>query len=198
MDRIDVNKLNLCYVCIKTNGDMENQSNSVSHMAMNYGLFMGLALILNFVVFYVMGTPFAPASGYITYAIVIAGIALAMRTYRDNSPEVGVTYGRALGLGTLQALFASLIMAFFTYVLCKIIDKTLIDKLLLVMEEQLLRSGISDSQADTFMPFYKKAMTPLTYSLGMIFSVTFQGFLFSLILAIFFQRKSTNPFHEVE
>ena len=26
---------------------MENQSNSVNHMAMSYGLYMGLALILN-------------------------------------------------------------------------------------------------------------------------------------------------------
>jgi hypothetical protein len=177
---------------------MENQSNSVSHLAMSYGLYMGLALILNSVVFYVMGSPFNRASTYIMYAIMIAGIALTMRAYRDNTSESGVTYGRALGLGTLQALFASLIMAFFTYVLCKIIDKTLIDKLLAVMEEQLLQSGVTDSQADTFMPFYRKALTPLVYSLGMIFSITFWGFLFSLILAIFFQKKSANPFQGVD
>ena len=177
---------------------MENQSNSVNPLAMSYGLYMGLALILNAVIFYVMGSPFSQVSGYITYAIIIAGIGIVMRTFRENHPEAGVPYGRALGLGTLTSLFASLILGFFTFVLFKIVDKTLIDKFLTFMEEQLLRSGITDNQADTFMPMYRKVLTPLTYSLGMIFSITINGFIFSLILAIFFKRKSTDPFHGVE
>jgi len=177
---------------------MENQKNTVSPLAMSYGLYMGLALILSAVIFYVMGTPFSRVSTYLSYAIVIAGITLAMRTYRDNHIEVGVTYGRLLGLGTLLSLFASLILAFFTFVLYKLIDKTLIDKLLSFMEEQFLSSGISDNQTDAIMPMYRKALTPLTYSLGLIFSTTANGFIFSLILAIFFKKKSTDPFHGVE
>ena len=121
----NVNEVYLSYVCIKTNKVMENQSNSVNHMAMSYGLYMGLVLILNSVIFYVMGSPFSNYSGYISYAIIIGGIALLMRTYRDKNAEVGVTYGRALGLGTLQSLFASLILAFFTFVLFKLVDNTL-------------------------------------------------------------------------
>jgi len=177
---------------------MEEQSNSVTPMAMSHGLYMGLALILNSVIFYVMGSPFAPASAYISYAIVIGGIAWTMKTYKENSSEAGVTYGRALGLGTLQSLFASLILAFFTFVLFKLVDKTLIDKFLAFLEEQLVRSGTSESQADTVMTMYRKVMTPLVYSLAQIFSVTFYGFIFSLILAIFFKKQSTNPFHGVE
>lgn len=177
---------------------MENQSNSVSHSAMSYGLYMGLALILNSVIFYVMGSPFSSYSGYISYAIIIGGIALSMRTYRDKNAEVGVTYGRALGLGTLQSLFASIIMAFYSFILFKLIDKTLIDKLLAFTEEQYLHSGISENQVETMMPMVKKMMTPLTFSLGQIFTLTFFGFIFSLILAIFFKKESTDPFHGVE
>lgn len=188
----------MLYVCIKTNIIMESQSNSVSPMAMSYGLYMGLALILNSVVFYVMGSPFSPACSYISYAIIIGGIAMAMRTYRENNPDAGVTYGRALGLGTLQSLFASLIMAFFTFILFKLVDKTLIDKFLAFLEEQIIRSGTSDSQTDMIMTMYKKVMTPLSYSLGQILGVTFMGFIFSLILAIFFKKQSTNPFYGVE
>jgi hypothetical protein len=177
---------------------MEEQSNSVNHMAMSYGLYMGLALILNSVVFYVMGSPFSTTSGYIAYAIVIAGLAMSMRTYKENNSEAGVSYSRALGLGTLQSLYASLILAFFTFVLFTLVDKTLIDKFLSFLEEQLVRSGTAESQADTVMAMYKKVMTPLVYSLVQIFSVTLYGFLFSLILAIFFKKQSTNPFHGVE
>ncbi len=194
----NANEVYLLYVCIKTNEAMEEQSNSITPMAMSYGLYMGVALILNSVVFYVLGSPFAPASGYISYAIIIGGIAWSMRTYKENSSDAGVTYGRALGLGTMQSLFASLILGFFTFVLFKLVDTTLIDKFFAFFEEQLLRSGVSDNQADTMMTMYRKVTTPLTYSFGQVFSVTLMGFLFSLILAIFFKKPSTDPFHGVE
>lgn len=177
---------------------MENQSNSITPFAMTYGLYMGLALILNSVIFYVMGSPFSPVSGYISFLILIAGIAFTMRTYRDHHPEAGVTYGRALGLGTLQTLFASFVVAFFTYVLFKLIDNTLIDKYFAVTEAAYLQSGMSENQIDTMMPMLKKFVTPLTYSFGQIFGVTLMGFLFSLILAIFFKKQPTNPFYGVE
>lgn len=167
-------------------------------MAMTYGLYMGLALILNFVLFYVMGSPFASASGYISYGILIAGITWCLYSYRENHAEEGVAYGRALGLGTLQALFASFIFAFFIFVLFKLVDKKLIDNFLTFLEEQLLKSGVKDDQTETMMTMYRKVMTPLTYSLSQILGITFMGFLFSLILSIFFKKQSTNPFHGVE
>jgi hypothetical protein len=145
-----------------------------------------------------MGSPFARSSGYISYVIIIVGIALAMRTYKENSSDEGVTYGRALGLGTLQSLFASLILGFFTFVLFKLVDTTLIDKLFAFLEEQFIRTGVSENQVETMMTMYKKFTTALTYSFGQVFSVTLMGFLFSLILSIFFKKQSTDPFHGVE
>jgi len=198
VEMIGVNEVYLLYVCIKTNEDMENQSNSVNHMAMSYGLYMGLALILNSVIFYVMGSPFSNYIGYISYAILIGGIAFSMRTLKENNSEAGVPYGRALGLGTLQSLFASVIFAFFTFVLFKLVDNTLIDKFFTFLEEQLIKNGTSDSQTEAVVAMYRKVITPLTYSLGQILSVTFMGFVFSLILAIFFKKQSTDPFHGVE
>ena len=198
VELINENEVYLLYVCIKTNEAMEEQSKSITPMAMSNGLYMGLALILNSVIFYVMGSPFSQISGYISFAIMIGGIAWSMKTYKESSSEEGVTYGRALGLGTLQSLFASLILAFFSFVLFKLVDKTLIDKLFAFTEEQYLRSGISESQIEAMMAMSRKVTTPLTYSLGQILTFTFMGFLFSLILAIFFKKPSTDPFHGVE
>ena len=177
---------------------MENQSNSVTPLAMSYGLYLGLALILNAVIFYVMGVPFSIYCGYITYAIIIGGLILAMKTYRDNHVEVGMSYGKALGLGTLQALFASLVYAFFTFVLFKLIDKTLTDKFLSFLEEQFVKGGVSENQIDALMPMYRKLMSPVFYSFAQLISITFYGFLFSLVLGIFFKKQSTDPFHGVE
>lgn len=177
---------------------MENQSNSVTPLAMSYGLYLGLALILNSVLFYVMGSLFSPACGYLTYGILIGGIGWTMKTFREHQGEGGVTYGSALGLGTLQALFASLIFAFFTFVLFKLVDKTLIEKFLSILEEQFVKAGMNESQIDAMMPMYRKFMSPVFYSLAQIFSITFYGFIFSLVLSIFFKKQSTDPFHGVE
>ena len=177
---------------------MENHSNRITPLAMSYGLYMGLALILNTVIFYVSGDLFSPGSGYLTYAIIIAGTMMAMKAYREEHVEAGVSYGQALGLGTLQALYASLVYAFFNYVLFQLFDKSLTDKFLVVLEEQYLNSGVSENQIDALMPMYKKLMSPVFYSLAQIFSVTFTGFLFSLVIAIFYKKNAANPFHEVE
>ena len=177
---------------------MEKQSNSVKQMAMTNGLFLGLALILNSVIFYVTGFPFAQSSGYVSYALIIGATIWTMYDYRQKDPEAGLSYGRALGLGTLNSLFASLILAFFTFLLFKIVDKTLIEKFLIFLEEQLLKSGAKDAQVDMLMPMYRKFMTPLTYSLSMIFSITLMGFIFSLIIAIFFKKEPKDPFHGIE
>lgn len=177
---------------------MENQNSSITPHAMSYGLYMGLALVVNSALFYVMGQPFSPTTGLVSNIILIAGIVWSMRVYRSNHPDEGFPYGRALGLGTLQSLFASLIMAFYTYVLFVLVDPTLMDKLFTSLEAQLLGGKVGENQVETIITMYRKLLTPLSYAFGIAFSMTFYGFIFSLIIAIFYKKKPTDPFYGVE
>lgn len=177
---------------------MENQNNSVTKEAMNFGLYMGLALVLNSVVFYVTGKPFSTISAYISYALIIGCLSWALWSFREYLGEQGLTYGRALGFGTLLSLFASLIVAFYTFVLYKIVDPGLIDKLLIFIEENLIKSGSPENQVETVINLYKKVLSPLTFSLGQVLNITFLGFILSLIIAIFFRREPSNPFQGIE
>ena len=177
---------------------MENQPNSVAKAAMSYGLYLGLALILSNVIFYVIGQPFSEIAGYLSYVIIIAGIAWAMWTFGQKESADGFPYGRALGLGTLQALFASILVAFYIFILYKFIDPTLTEKLMAFTEEKMLSKGLSSEQVDSMMGMSKKMMTPTVMSVSQLFSLTIMGFLFSLILAIIFKKKPANPFQEVE
>lgn len=177
---------------------MENQSNIATKTAMSHGLYMGLALVLNSVVFYVMGKPFSEMTAYISYVIVIASLVWSIRSFREELGEEGLSYGRALGFGTLLSLFASLIVAFYTFVLYKIIDPGLLDKFMAFLEENLLKTGKPEAQIETVMTMYKKVLTPLIFSIGQILNVTFLGFAFSLIISIFFRRQPSNPFQGIE
>jgi hypothetical protein len=176
---------------------MENQRNSVFSSAMSYGLYLGLALILSQVIFYVSGNPFSQIGGYISYAIILGGIAWGMYLFREKNRAGGVPYGRALGLGTAQAFFASILLGFFIFILYKFIDSGLMDKYFIFMEQKSLESGMSEDKVEVTMDFMKKFTSPLTMGLSTVFSLTLIGFIFSLILAIFFKRNPEDPFGEV-
>ena len=177
---------------------MEQEHHSVNYFAMMYGLYLGLALVLNLLIFYIMGDPFSTVSGYLNYAVMIAGIGYAMWTFAKLNTEEGLPYSRALGLGTLISLFGSIIIAFFTYILYKFIEPGLIDKLLASMEEKLLAGGYKDDMVENMLSVQKKFLTPALLSFGQVFGITLMGFIFSLILAIFFKKEPENPFHGVD
>ena len=177
---------------------MEQEHRSVNYYAMMHGLYMGLALILNQLVFYIAGNPFSDIMGFITYAVLIAGIGFAMWSFAKLNTEEGLPYSRALGLGTLVALFGSTIFAFFTFILYKYIEPGMIDQMLVAMEEKLLAQGYKDEMVEKILGAQKGYMSPAIMSFAQIFSVTLMGFLFSLVLAIFFKKEPENPFYEVD
>lgn len=177
---------------------MENEHQSLNHFAMMHGLYLGFALVLNQLVFYLIGLPFSQVSGFLTYAIIIAGNGFAMWTYARMNTEEGLPYSRALGLGTLVSLFGSLIAGLFTFILYKFIDAGMVDKMLANLEQVLLSQGQSDDLIESVVATYKKIMTPAVVSIAQVISIIFWGFLFSLILAIFLKKEPSNPFHEVQ
>jgi hypothetical protein len=175
---------------------MENQSNTSTKTAMNYGLYLGLALVLTSVVFYVMGKPFS--EGILSYLVIIAILIWGIWSFREELGKAGLSYSSALGFGTLTSLFGSLIYAFYTFVLYKVVDHGLLDKLFVYMEQKMLQAGSPENQIEMLMNLYKKILTPLTLSISQIIGVTLTGFIFSLIIAIFLKRESSNPFQGIE
>lgn len=177
---------------------MEKRSHTVTKEAMNYGLYMGMTLVLNSVVFYVIGKPFSAGTAYLSYLIIIGCLCWALWSFREYSGDSGLPYTRALGFGTLLSFFASLIVAFYTFVLFKIVDPGLMDKLIIFIEENLTKAGRPENQVDMVINMYKKVLTPLTYSIGQVFNLTFLGFIFSLIISIFFRKQPSDPFKGIE
>ena len=177
---------------------MEQEHHSVNHFAMMHGLYLGLALVLNLLIFYVMGDPFSTVSSILSFVILVAGIGFSMWTFAKLNTEEGLPYSRALGLGTLISLFGSVIIAFFTYILYKFIEPGLIDKLMASMEEKFLAAGYKDDMVENMLSMQKKMMTPAIMSVSQLFGITFFGFLFSLVLAIFFKKEPEDPFYGVD
>lgn len=160
--------------------------------AMNYGAVIGLILIIISVLFYMFSDSMSAVQTYIGYAVLIAGIVIGTKNYRDTVLGGYIDYGQCLGSGTLIAFFSAIIMAFYTYIFFTFIDASLIDILLEQIEEQMIENGSSDEEIEIAMSYTSKFMTPFWMSIGSVFSYTFWGFVFSLIISFFIKRKDES------
>ncbi len=161
--------------------------------SMNFGAIVGLAFIVYAVILFLFGLENSTTAGYINYLILIVGIFVGTKQFRDNFNNGLITYANALGSGTSIAFFASLILALYMYVFVTVIDPDAIDKMRVLAEERFLDKGMPDDQIEKAMEMNQKFMTPAFLSLMTVPTFTFFGFLFSLVTSAIL-KKEGDPF----
>lgn len=172
---------------------MEKKSNSVFKAALNHGLILGLALVIFAVLLFIFNLHLNKYLGYVNYVIIIAFLIWGVKSYRDNSLNGVISYGKALGFSTIIVLIASLIFGIYNYLLISIIDPDYIEKMLALAEEQLLKQGIPDEQIEMGLSLQKKMMSPVLISLFSFLGMMFWGFIISLITSAFL-KKEGDPY----
>jgi hypothetical protein len=103
-----------------------------------------------------------------------------------------ITYGQAVGAGTVMFVYVSIIMAVFTYLLWGVIDPELVKKSMAMSEEAMVSKGVPQAGIDAGMAFTAKIMKPGIMAVFSIFFTMFFGVIYSLIVSIFV-RKEGNP-----
>jgi hypothetical protein len=174
---------------------MESNKNLLMNKAMVWGGIVALASMIVTSIFYATDNMFSPAASWISFMVYVGGIILATLSYKKTIEEkTPFPYSKALGLGVATTFFASLILAVFTFVLYKIIDPGLFDKMMVLAEEQLLNYGFSDEMVEQQIDMQRKMMTPAILSLTEVFRVTLNGLIISLITSIFLRKKGGNGY----
>ena len=172
---------------------MEEKSNSYFKSALNYGLMLGLALVIFAVLLFIFNLHLNKYLNYINYVIIIAFLIWGVKTYRDTSLNGVISYGKALGMSTVIVLIGSLIFGIYTYLLITVIDPDYIEKTLAMIEEQLLKQGMSDEQIEMGLSLQKKMMSPVLMSLFSFLGMMFWGFIISLITSAVL-KKEGDPY----
>ncbi|MCB0819811.1 MAG: DUF4199 domain-containing protein [Bacteroidetes bacterium] len=162
--------------------------------ASKHGFFLGLALILMQTIFYLADIQVNSGIGYLSYLVLIGGLFLAIKAYRDQHNNGYLKYGRAVGYGVLVSLFSGIIASVFVFILYGIIDPGLIDKLLLESENAMMDQGLDGEQLEMAMEMNKKFMTPTMMSIFGVIGQVFMGLVFSLVLAVFLKKEDANTF----
>ncbi len=155
--------------------------------ALNYGLFIALALAILTLIIYLSGLIAETRISYLNYLILLLGAIFSILKYRDEHSGGFISYGRALGFGTLSAFFASVFFAVFTYIFYRLIAPDAIEQLRVSAEINMLEADpdATDQQIDMVLRF----INPFILAITSVFSVTFMGFIFSLVAAAFLKKS---------
>ena len=172
---------------------MEEKPVSVMKSSLTYGIYLGIVSILLSVVLYVMGYTFEKWVQYTSYPIILGGILWAQIAFK-KALGGEMTYGQALGVGTMTVVFAGVLSGIYAYLLYAVIDPPLLDQLRLVTEQQMLERGVPDEQLDAMVAMASKFQKPPIMAIMAIVVSGFLGFVISLITSIFTKK---NPSDEV-
>ena len=179
---------------------------SVWQATLNSGLILGFVLVIYTLLLYFLDQTFNRSLGLVSILIIIIGLVLGIKSFRDDARGGIMSYGQGIGAGTVIGLYAGIIGAIFTFLLYEVIDPDLVGKLLTVTEERFLESGrFPEEMMDQMMERQKKLMTPWIMSIGAIINYVFFGVVISLIACIFlkkegtpFQQEATEPAEKAE
>lgn len=175
---------------------MEHSKSFFWNHAMKWGLYLSLALMAESLIFYMVGKTGSPVESWIMYLLILTGIVVATNDFKnksgDNQP---FSYGNTLGYGVSVVLFASIVMAVYTFILYQFVAPELLEKLLLDLEEAYLNAGLADDMVEQQVKMLKTFMTPGILAFSQIFSLVFIGFVIALISSLFLKKNNQDGFN---
>lgn len=174
---------------------MEEKSTSKTKAILINGIILGLALTVFSVLLYIFNLNMKSYMDWFNYLIILGVVIYATKTYRDNNLNGSMTYGQALGLGTLILLIGVFIYSIYNYIFLTVIDPDFLDKVLAIAEESLLDKGLSDDQIEMSMSISRKMATPVISSISGFVGKSIFGFILLLISSAFL-KKEGDPYQE--
>lgn len=173
---------------------METKPNNFISHTLNYGLLTGGGLVLFSLLMYSLDIDFKNPLMYLAFLILAGGIFLGIKSYRDKCLGGFISYGKCIAVGTMISLYASILLAIYSYLFFTFFDQSMVQKVLDATEEDLIKKGMPDEQIEIAMKYTAKFMQPLWMSVMSILMYTFWGTIISLIFGIF--TKKVDPSFE--
>jgi hypothetical protein len=157
-----------------------------------YGLLIGLASFIIFVVSTYVPEDRRSLLNYTGIFIMAFGVYFAMKETRDHAGIL--PYGRALGLGTLTALIAGVSDGILSYIFCKFINHGFIIDLRTRVMDIVDKSGNQNNaeQVTMFKKMLPVIISPGSQAVGDIIWLVFIGFIISLIVAAILKKDQTG------
>jgi len=171
---------------------MENQAPSPGKFAMNYGLVLGLILILISVVMYVTGMQLEGEQWpmYVYYAIFPIVIIYAISQYKKSNANL-LSLGQALKVGVLIAIISAILFAVYGLIFNYIIDPEFQGLAMEAMRDKLLENpNMTEEIVDQQMAMIEKFQNPILGSAFWIALSAIFGLIYSLIGGLVMKKEA--------
>lgn len=170
---------------------MENnyEKNSIYKNAMNYGLILGLAIVIYTMVLHFMGAGQNRIAAWGSVVFTAVAISVGNRTLRDKFQGGFISYGRSLGSAVLIAAFGGVIHGIFIYIFYSFISPESMQEIFIAMEENMLQQGSPEEQIEMAMKMAKSFTNPFMMSISAVFGGAFWGLIIGLIVSAFVKRE---------
>ncbi len=172
---------------------MENKKYPSWKFALTYGLYIGVALIVLSLIFYLLDLHTEKWTSYLSYVILLLGILLAQMHYRDKHLDGYITFGQSFSVGFLTGLFASIIAAIFSFFFISYLGEDYVETLLeKTMVELEANPDLTDEQIEQSMSMVQKFMTPGIMTIFGLLSSTFVSLILALIAGAFTKKQDNS------
>ncbi len=176
---------------------MENQQLSSGKYALNYGLIFGVLIIVYSLILFIVDVDFESMRnfGYVNYVIILIGMVLGMKAFRNKASSM--TYGKGFGLGFLIGLYAFILVAIYSYIYFVAINPGIVEEIMQMTEQKMLEQNpnMSDSEIETALEMTQKFTSPLWMTIWGFVTNIVVSLILALIVAIFFVKKE-NPMEQ--
>lgn len=154
-----------------------------------HGILMGLALIAVSLILHLLDLSREPWAIVPSVVVMWTLITLGLLQIRNRKLDGFISYGKALGTGTLLSLVAAMLLAIYTYIFLEFIDPGFIDSIMEKAYNDMQAQGSSEAEIDMAMKITEGFTNPFVMAFTGIFTNVLLGFLGSLIIAAAVKRE---------
>lgn len=172
---------------------MENTTTSsvtTTSAGLRYGVIIGIVTILYSFVLMMLNMEQQTGAGFVTFAILIAGIVLAHKYYKQHNAGF-MSYGQGLGIAAIEGAVIGLLSGVFRYIYITFIDPQYMENMMNGIRAKFEADGkMSDEQIDQAMQMTQKFSG--TGPVSIVFAVlgtAFFAFLLSLLISAITKRN---------
>jgi hypothetical protein len=174
--------------------EQELEQVTVKQVAIKWGLYLGMAFIVFFMITLLADLVGNQTLSYLNYVLMAVFAYMAQKSFKDDGNGF-MSYKQGLGIGTLMTVVASGISVIFSYIYVKFLDDSMIQIIIDKQYEEMASNGMSDGDIERTMSMTESFMTPeVMFPLAFVFSVFF-GFIISLIVSAI--TKNPDPSQEI-
>jgi hypothetical protein len=117
---------------------------------------------------------------------------LIIRDFRDSRLNGWLSYGEGVKIGAMSSLAAGILAGAFKLLLILVIDKSILEEILIQMEEKLLESGAKEEEIEYSLDFISS--NTWLFGCGPILQFGSIGLITSLVASIFLRKDHANSF----